>query len=333
MSRPTLRVLLTGAGTVTCQSFLKGARAQGDFEPFLLTVDASPEVAGRYFSDAFELVPFAQDPAFVPRLLELVQRHQIQLLVPIVDYEFEALSEARSRFAALGCTVALGPPESIRIARDKWLTAGLFRELGLGTAESWLPEATPDARELRFPLFLKPRDGRSSLDTHRVANAAELAALLPKVPRPLLQRFVVGEEFTADVLCDLRGRFVGAVPRKRLETKNGVSTKGVTVEAPDILRGCALLAERLGLVGPSNVQVFRTPEGELLWSEVNPRCAGTLALTIAAGMNVPRLLGRMVLGLPLDYTAGSYQRGLKMFRYWAETYVDAEGAQVRGPAL
>jgi carbamoyl-phosphate synthase large subunit len=329
MYRRSATVLITGSGTVTCQSVIKALRTQNDIDVTIVTVDANKQVAGRYFSDYFYRVPRASDPEFVPTLLALCQAHEVRLLVPIVDYEFTPLSRARALFAAQGCLVAISAPEVIQCTNDKLATYRFFQRHGFGTPRTWSgQEARACAAALPYPVFLKPAlDGRSSLDCYKVAHADDLARYLERVPHALVQEYVEGPEYTADLLADLHSEVHGVVVRERIETKGGVSYKGRTVHDEEMVAAVVRMARLLGLVGPANIQAFRRGD-QLLFNEINPRFSGALALTLAAGLNSPLLLLCIALGLPVPNVMHRTQIGLTMLRYWNEVFVDSAGVPI-----
>ena len=321
---PNIRVLITGAGTVTCQSVIKGFRQQQEVEVHITTVDPNPLSAGRYLGDVFHLVPLASDDGFTNALLDIVKRERIQLLIPIVDYEFPKIAACRARFEELGCRVAISSPETIALCNCKDQTYHLFVRLGLRTPRTWLPAQLPEVSEIQFPIFVKPRAGRASIGVHKICDAEDLQYWSSRVEDPLYQEFVDGDEYTIDVLSDFEGRFLAAVPRKRIEMKVGVSYKGVTVQDDAMVSAAKLIAERAGIIGPCNIQCFRDDRG-LNFFEINPRFSGSLPLTIAAGLNSPLLLAKMALGQKVDKTIFSAKFGLLMLRFWQEVFVSDSG--------
>ncbi len=304
-------------------------RTQDELDVTIITVDASDQVAGRYFSDHFYRVPRANDPEFVPALLSLCQMHQVRLLVPIVDYEFASLSLAKPRFAEQGCLVGISPPEVVAAANDKLATYRFWRRHGFGAAQTWsAEEARRQADGLSYPVFLKPAvDGRSSIDCYKVGNAADLRMYLDQVSNALVQEFVDAPEYTADVLADLSSEVKGVVVRERIETKGGVSYKGVTVQDDEMVAEVIRMVRLLGIVGATNIQAFRRGD-QLLFNEINPRFSGALALTLAAGLNSPLMLLKIALGFPVPDMIGRTRIGMTMLRYWDEVFVDPAGRPV-----
>lgn len=320
-------VVITGAGTVTCQSVIKALRVQNEIDVRIVTLDASEYVAGRYFADEFHCIPPAKDPAFVGAVLDACRVSEADLLIPIVDYEFKPLSEAIPRFERIGCLVGVSPPQVIERVNNKLETARFFAEHGFSSPHSWTSdEAAAAKNRVTYPLFIKPAlDGRSSIDCYRVDNAGDLESCLTQVPNAIVQEYIDAPEFTADVLADWQSNLIGVVVRERLETKGGVSYKGRTVSDPEMEAQVARLVRALGIRGPANIQAFRRLD-EVLFIEINPRFSGALALSLAAGLNSPLLLLKLALGLPVPSLIGQTRIGLTMLRYWDEVFVDPDGS-------
>jgi carbamoyl-phosphate synthase large subunit len=243
-----------------------------------------------------------------------------------VDYEFGPVSAAANRFKAAGCAVAISPPDVIRRVNDKLETYRFFMENGFGTAVTWDADAArSNLHSLPYPVFLKPAvDGRSSIDCYEVACAADLKAYLDRIPGAMVQELVVAPEFTADLVADWESRVVGVVVRQRIETKGGVSYKGITVSDPDLVEQVTRMARLLGIRGPANIQVFRRGP-EILFNEINPRFSGALALSLAAGLNSPLVMVKLALGLPVTDLMRKTRVGLTMLRYWDEVFVGPDG--------
>ena len=324
IDQPT--VVVTGSGTVTCQSVIKAFRTQTEIPVRVVTVDTSDQVAGRYFSDAFYQVPLAADPAFSDRLLEICEEEQASLLIPIVDYEFKPLSAAIEQFRAIGCLPGMSDPAVIATVNDKLATYQFFTDHGFSTARTWTAdEARRLHARLPFPLFLKPAvDGRSSLDCYLIRDEVDLELYLSRVENALVQEYIDAAEYTADVLADWQSRTLGIVVRERIETKGGVSYKGRTVDDQVLQQEIVRMVRALGLHGPANIQAFRRGD-EIFFNEINPRFSGALALSLAAGLNSPLMLLKIALGMPVEDVTGKTSIGLTMLRFWDEVFVDSLG--------
>lgn len=312
-------VVITGAGTATCQGVIKALRLQTEIPVRIVVADCDQYVAGRYLADAFELVPFANDPAFTDRVIEITRKHNADLLVPIVDMEFLGISERRADFP---CTVGISSVETLTNCLEKDRTYTVLDELGL-----MHPRVYPasDRDESAYPKFIKPRIGRASLDTYRANNRAELELALAHVKDPLVTEFVEGVEMTIDTLSSMKGAWIGGCVRVREMTKSGVSTKGLVVYNGTVLGQARQIVERLGITGPACLQCFNTESGPV-WFEVNPRFGGGTILSVAAGFNSPLFLLKSVLGMSVDGYAPTPVA--RMMRFWQEVFIDGRGNQI-----
>ena len=170
------------------------------------------------------------------------------------------------------------------------------------------------------PWIVKPRFGRGSRDVYDAANAADLSYALSHAPEPLVQTKITGREFTVDTLSGQDGVLYGAVPRWRLETKAGISTKGTTFDSPELIEMVAELLGVLRLEGPACVQGFRTDDGQLVFTEVNPRFSGGLPLSLAAGADLVGQCLNRILGGTVQSERLRFRSGVTMLRYFDEVF-------------
>ncbi len=313
---------MTGGGTATAVSVLKGLRAQRRLPVKVVLADCADDFAGRHLADGHALIPRVEAPELVDAIFDLASSLDAKLIVPVFDLELPKLAAERERFERAGMHLAVGPPAAVEICRDKLALARLAERLGLAVAPIWSAEAALEAGAESFPLFGRPRDGRGSIDACPIPSPAALKDYLERVPDPILQDFVDGPEVTVDVIADRGGRFLAACPRWRQMVKAGQSYKGLTFHDPELQTACRLLVEELGLAGPSCIQCFRLRD-RILFTEVNPRFGAATILTIDAGMNGPLYLLEEALGMtptPLVPRAG-----VRMLRYWQEVTLDADG--------
>ncbi|MGJ5754257.1 ATP-grasp domain-containing protein [Streptomyces puniciscabiei] len=200
----------------------------------------------------------------------------------------EPLQEISQRFAGL-----VGLPhldaEQVAWVRDKTAMKRRFREIGIPCAE--FAEVTDGGDVLDFadahgwPLILKPVDGWSSIDTHKLDDEHDLAKLLPLSParRWMVEEFLTGREYQ---LCALvaRGRvldtYISWTPCALLETVHGGINGSISLGVDDDLGiDTKELVQRLvdGMRidhGYLHMEFFRSDDGSVHMSEVGARLAG-----------------------------------------------------------
>jgi len=326
-----VRILISAGGTVTAQSLIKALREDGRAS-FIAIVDIDDLNATKFFADAYVRVPPAAEPAFVDACLKVVREQRIDLFVPIiVEREFLPLDAARAAFADFGCTLAAPPREIVTVAADKLAFAAFLERLDIET-----PKTVAYARDLqgvRFPAYLKPRQGSGSVGTQRVTTAETLHEAARGRDDLIVQEAVAGAEFTVDCFAAEAGRVVAAVPRERIAIKAGVSVKGRTYHHPQIEAIAADVVAKSGIAGPANVQGMLRADGTFSIIEMNPRFSGTLALTTAAGINFATLLLDRFEGKPIPDLRGKHRAGVTMMRYWSEAFESPDGTRWLGTTM
>jgi carbamoyl-phosphate synthase large subunit len=306
-------VLVTEAGGPAGVAVIRALRRAGHR---VVACDADRYAVGFRLADEFARVPRADDPAFAESMTKAVTRSGAVALISTVAEELVALHAAAASIAEAGAATWLPDPWSVEHCVDKWLFHLLMTEHGVpvpATAQ-WSEHGVPG------PWIVKPRFGRGSRDVYDVANAADLAYALSHAPDPLVQTKLTGREFTVDTLSGQNGRLHGAVPRWRLETKAGISTKGVTFRHHELVDKVAELLGVLRLEGPACVQGFRTDDGQLVFTEVNPRFSGGLPLSLVAGADLVGQYLNRILGGVVHPEQLQFRPGVTMLRYFDEVF-------------
>lgn len=314
-------VLITGVGSTTAISVIKGLRKNNSVPVRIVGVDTNneKEIAGSQFCDAFYKIPPANHTSYISRLLSICKKEKVRIIFPIVDIELEIISRHLEEFQKCNAFVWLSSNEVIKNCNDKYRTYNFFIKNGIATPETWLKVELSKMKNLKFPLIVKPRVGVSSIGVHVAHNRTELNLFLKSTTNPIIQKFVKGTEYTVDVLSDKSGRSLYAVPRRRIEIRSGISYKGVAIRNAALERISKTIAETLGIVGACNIQFIVTDKGVIKCIEINPRFSGSLPLTIAAGVNGPSILVQMTLG-KFRFKPIKYKSGVFMARYWEEVF-------------
>jgi carbamoyl-phosphate synthase large subunit len=311
------RVLVTGAGGPAAVSVMKSLAADPTVE--LLAADMDPWAAGLYLvpPDARMLIPRGDDPSLVDAVFAKCVSFGADVLVPTVDTELRPVARARERFAQAGVSLLLAPDSALAVTLDKLALARRCQSRVRVPRTEILAGADPASWE--YPVIVKPRRGSGSRDITLVASAGELAGMQPG-PGFLVQEYLPGEEYSVDVLADASGHVVAAVPRVRSRVDSGVSVAGRTVHDPELEEFATVVAAATGLTFVANVQCRRDMQGRGALLEVNPRVPGTLPLTVAAGVDMPRMALDSLRGRPLPRHASF--REIAMVRFLDERFVE-----------
>jgi carbamoyl-phosphate synthase large subunit len=286
----------------------------------LWAADIDPYAVGLYLvaPRRRHLVPGGDDAGFVDAVAGLCHTAAIDVLVPTVDTELLPLARHRDDLAAAGTTVLAASVATLERCLDKWRLVEACRGLGI-TPRTAVLEG--DLGGWSFPLVVKPRQGSGGRGVALASGPDDLRRV-PHDGSYLVQEHLPGVEHSLDVLAYTDGRVAAVVPRSRLKVDSGIAVAGC-VEADERLVAIGRrVAEAIELTSVANVQVKADATGEPRLLEVNPRFPGSMPLTVASGVDMPRLSLADAVGVrvPSDVPF----RPIGMVRHWEDVVVDVD---------
>jgi carbamoyl-phosphate synthase large subunit len=291
------RVLVTGAGGPAGVAVVRSLARRADVEVYAADMDRWASAIYLVPPQRRRLVPAGRADDFVEVVAAMCRDDGIDVLFPTVDVELPRLAAARDRLAEGGTRLASPELRTLETALDK-LTLARVCERTVRVPRTELVGTPQAVSGWDFPVIVKPRRGAGSRGVRVVLSQSELDAVHDDEDL-LVQELLPGDEFSVDVLADLDGNVVAAVPRARLRVDSGVAVAGVTVHDAGLVDTASAVARAIGLTTVANVQLKRDAAGEPALLEVNPRFPGAMPLTIAAGVDMPSLTLDAVLGRPV----------------------------------
>ena len=293
--------LLDASGTMVSAYMIKAVRTCGN----RAIASDIEECAAKFLADDFIIFPRMNDPLLWEFTDQIISEKGINVVIPTLDETLRIWSEKKQYYADKGVHIIVSDPECIRIFQDKWETYQFFNEHGIPTPQTSL--------QYEFDL-VKPRFGRGGQGIV-ISKSKDKINMEGMISQELLE----GQEYTIDTLCNANGEPIYIIPRKRLVVRDGKSTVGITVKSEKIISWVKLICEKVRFTGPINLQCFETPEGKIVFTEINPRVGGGSALGFAASENwIPLIISNIIEGkriVPCDV-----KYGLKMFRYYNEVF-------------
>lgn len=308
---PPTGVLLTGVGK---RYDIVTAFAQ---HAFTIAADPSPLAPAQYAADLRAAPPRIDDPDYVPFLQRLVEEHNVGAVVPLTDLDIEVLASA-------DLPAFVPSPQIARDTYDKYAAHELLLRHGLPSPPTVLPGEEPNS----FPVMVKPRQGSGARSIHPAADREEMEFFIRYVKEPVMvQRLMGGDEFSIDILCDLDGRCLNAIPRTMIESRGGESIKGTVIHDEELIELGRNVTETLGVRGPCTVQAFRDPEIGLGITDVNTRFGGAFPAPMYAalpGRTYPELIVRMARGEKIEPHVGEFNHGHTFTRWYWQLELDAD---------
>jgi len=321
-----VNVLVTSAGATNAINTIKALKRQHEIDISITTVDIDPLSAGLYLSDKHYIVPRATNEAFMPRLLDICNKEAIEVIIPIYSAELPIFAENKKLLEEHGVRIAVSQLETIRTCDDKARMYRFFEEFSIPYPKVYSRKELI-SEDVNFPLFMKRRKGSGSKDARVISNTEELNFYLAQIEEPIVQDFADGDEYTIDIVCDLYSKMIEASPRIRIQTRDGLAVKAVTVRDKRLIAYARRIVEELGIIGPANIQC-KVKNDDIRFIEVNPRLpSGGLPLAVAAGLNIPLIIVKMLLGM--DIGEINVKGGVFMVRYWDALFVEEKNGEYR----
>jgi carbamoyl-phosphate synthase large subunit len=316
-SSPESRVVLVpGAAAPAGINTIKSLK-MANFSGKIVATDSTSLSAGFFMADVNEILPEADAHYYIKRLYEIVKKHSVGILLPSSGYDIYPYSANREALAKIGATAVVSDRDTLEICRDKILT---YKTM---SGKYDLPFTTTDASKVKsFPVIAKPRYGKGSRDVTKINNEEDLKYVASNFGNIIFQEFLPGVEYTVDVLCDMDKKPITAVPRIRLQTKAGISTKGRTVRDAELEITCMNIAQDLGIRGPCCVQMKESSEGKLQLVEINSRLGGGTIFSTLAGANFPKMILDLLEGIEVKPPKVSE---ITVVRYYEEIVIEEGG--------
>lgn len=323
-----INVLILSAGRrVELVRCFKEARESLGLDGKVVAADISTTAPAIYHADKYHIIPKISADDFIESIINVCKEENIHLIVPTIDPELQKLSDNKKRIELnTSAKVLVSREEVIKICRDKYNTQDFFENNGFGMPRL-ISKVDIQNKNYEFPLFIKPLNGSSSINTFKVNSEKELEFFLEYVPEPIVQGFIEGDEFTIDVFTDFNSKPITIVPRQRLATRGGEVAKGITKKDREIIDEIKKVIDVLKPIGHITVQCMKTKDG-IKFIEINPRFGGGAPISIKAGANSPKNLYKLLLGEKLTYNE-DYEENLLALRHDEAVFINHEGNVVQ----
>lgn len=323
MERKKINTLILSAGRrVELVKLFKKALKKIDIEGKIVAVDINNTAPALQFADEYYLISRIDSENYIEDIISICLKEDIDLIIPTIDTELLKLAKNREKIEKLTkAKINLSSLEVIEICRDKLKTQEFFEKNNFGVPKLVLEKDILEEK-FKFPLFIKPFNGSSSINTFKITNKSELIFFKNYISQPIIQEFIVGEEYTIDVFLDFESNPITIVPRRRLATRSGEISKGLIVKNKRVIEDIKRLVKILKPIGHITIQCMDTKEG-IKYIEINPRFGGGAPMSISAGADSCVNLYKIILGEKLTYTE-EYKENLLCVRYDETLYIDKE---------
>lgn len=251
------------------------------------------------FKESYCSLPYIWEQNFLTELNHLVEKKNVELIIPTHDTIAMFLMENEGNIKA---KIVCSPYETTVLCRYKSLTYKKLIEY------EFTPEIYDSMNDVKdFPVFCKKDVGEGSKDTYIVNDLCNLTKLLD-TDKYLICEYLPGEEITIDCFTDRYRELLFTSPRKRIRIMNGISARSenfkMTNELSEIVN---TINDAIHFRGYWFVQLKKDKKGKFKLMEICTRFAGTFNLSKNLDVNLPLLALCDRLDMDVSVTPNNYK--------------------------
>ena len=229
--------------------------------------------------------PFAEEEAFIKKLLEIIEQLHPNILLPTHD-ESLVIAKHIDKFPSW-LIIPIASYQLLQDLSDKQIATSLASSVGVPT-----PRIFNSIEEIKsFPVVFKAAISNSAKDVYFPGNLEELQNLIRQYEgrKTLIEEKCSGCDYSVECV---RGKdFFRASVYRALVTKTeggGTTTQRIIVEHPDLIHYAQLILDKVDYQGVCGIDFKVDDETEdAYFIEINARYTGGLATPIAAGFDIP----------------------------------------------
>lgn len=281
----------------------------------VVTTDCSKYSAGLYNSDAHYLVPRMSEDNYLPALLEICDKENIDAVLPSQEDELILITKNRHLFEDKNVTIVSSDAALVELCRDKLGLYEFLSSKGIPCVPT-IDCCNISTDSVDLPAFLKPRFGAGSVGNIKISSPVLLESYINDASTPLiLQPFMKAKEFGVDVYVDMiNGEVTDIFVKEKIRMRAGETEKSLSVRNTDIEEIVKNIISVLPLRGPIDMDFFLY-EDKYYLLEINPRFGGGYPHANLCGINFPLNISNNLKGQINPDNIGNYQTDTVALKY------------------
>lgn len=227
----------------------------------------------------------------------ILKAYNIDIIFPTHDTVALLLKKSEGELLA---KVVSGDVKTVEVCRSKILTHELFAD------QDFIPRRYFNRTDkIDYPIFLKPDIGEGAKGVKILYNEDDIQNI--DWNNNLVTEYLPGIELTVDCFTDKDGILRYVSPRTRDRVMAGMSVAGSIIPVTDEINKIArTINAKLNFMGLWYFQLKGSNEGKMKLLEISSRCAGTMCLTRAKGINLPLLSVYTMMGHNVNIIDNNY---------------------------
>jgi len=285
----------------------------------VMATDCSRLAPALYDADKYFIVPSIGEESYLETILTICTENRVNAVFSLIDPELSLLARHKDEFLSVGTVPIISDYDTVEMCFDKYLLHNFLIKEGYKTAKTYISKEVfyrdLEKGRISFPVFLKPRKGSASLNISVANEVEELETIFKRHDDLLIQEYMHGTEYGADVYIDMISRKpVSIFIKEKIKMRAGETDKSVSIKDKSLFDLISDFVTKAKLVGVVDIDIFKI-DNEYYISEVNPRFGGGYPHAYECGLNFPKMIINNIRGIVNPVEIGSYEEGVYMMKY------------------
>lgn len=312
-----INILILSCGTRNkiVQYFKKELAGKGQ----VMATDCSELAPALYDADKYFIVPRMNEEGYLDIILSICKENNIKAVFSLIDPELSLLAKHKQDFLDIGTIPIISDFEVVELCFDKYKMYRFLINNGFKTIRSYIDkeEFYKDIESgiINYPVFVKPVKGSASININKVNSKEEVEILFNQFDNLMIQEFMDGIEYGADVYIDMiSGEPVAIFTKEKIKMRAGETDKSVSMKDDKLFELIKSFVKKVGFKGIIDIDIFKVND-EYYISEVNPRFGGGYPHGYECGVNIPKMIIENIIGNENEDIIGDYEEEIYMMKY------------------
>ncbi|AZP04905.1 ATP-grasp domain-containing protein [Jeotgalibaca ciconiae] len=312
-----MNILILSCGTRNkiVRYFKEELRGKGQ----VLATDCSELAPALYEADKHFIVPRMNEDNYLDTILDICKTNNVNAVLSLIDPELSLLAKNKEKFLEIGTLPLVSNYDVIEMCFDKYCFNEFLSNNDFNSIRSYVDkkEFFNDLRDgsISFPVFVKPVKGSASINISKVNTEEEINTLFDGHDNLMIQKFLDGVEYGADVYVDMISKKpVSIFIKEKIKMRAGETDKSKSVKDDELF---AIIVELINIINPMgtiDIDIFKVKDRYYI-SEINPRFGGGYPHAYECGVNFPKMIVKNLYHQANESVIGQYEEDIYMMKF------------------
>lgn len=350
-----ITILISACGSPCIPGIIECFRFNGERNIRIVGIDMSYDPSINYLVDKYYKVPPVTDDDYCERILEICKIEKVDIYFPMISAEVTVISKNINKFHQLNVSVSAPSDSASMISNNKLKTYELLKKNNICTPNYYKVNTINDyimgCKKLGYPekpVCLKIVDGSGSRGIRIIDSTKsrydifvkekpnsfyisyeEMLKILEEAPElhsMILLEYMPGNEYTVDALAK-NGKVEYIVGRENIKSLMSIAQESIVKYDEEAYNIAEKIIKLLNYDGNIGFDFMRNEDEKPTLMDINPRITATVSVIAAAGVNLPYLRVKQILGEKTKQITKIHY-GTRIKRRYGEIYTNENDKRI-----